>query len=471
MRFSLLIVLLTVSVLWSNAAFSQNKLSVLRAGGKSLSIRIDTDYYPNRWTIDPSVKPDRFDVSIKSKPVRVAFIAEKDSVVREIKANDVVDFIVLTPAGDSAYTQIRGLRYVEPALFTTSYNKAHTGKTFVEIPETYELINTVFALTKAAQQNDDLIEKNTPYYKDVIAHFSAYKNEPIVTVMDSILTKNESQYFPLKMDAYAFSLDRKGIIQQSSVYDRVAWGKENSLRPYVLPLQRFAAKTKFMDFYRKHQPYYNQLIRAYQDSLDVASMQTWLNVNFPGTHYDSFKIIFSPLVSGNQSANWFENNGFREAQAHVNFPFPNKSDADFSAKAVQVRNGNIVFTELNHAFINPEADKAQYRKALTSALAKRDAWIDERKPAKNYDNTYACFNEYMNWGLVSLRYVDFAPKNELPALLKRIETMMVNYRGFKKFAEFNQFLVPLYQHRHTGTTVADLYPQIINWFETNKQQN
>lgn len=45
---------------------------------------------------------------------------------------------------------------------------------------------------------------------------------------------------------------------------------------------------------------------------------------------------------------------------------------------------------------------------------------------------------------------------------------MVEYRGFKKFAEFDQFLVNLYKNKNQGQTVADLYPAIVKWFENNK---
>lgn len=469
MRLSSLLGLIAVSLIGYSTAFAQSRLPVLKASGKSLSMRIDTDYYPNRWNIDPGTRPDKFEVMVKSKPVRVAFVAEKDSLVREMKRGDVVNFIVLTPAGDSAYTQIYGYPYVEPAIFSNAYQEANKGKTVAEIPETYELINTVFALTSATQKKaSDLIEKDTPYYRELMAYFSPYKNEPIVSVIDSILTKNESDYYPLKMDAYSFLLDRRGNLQQSPVYDRTAWGRENTLRPYVSQLQQFAKKSKFMDFYGKHQPYYDQLIRTYRDSLDVAGMQKWLNLNFPTTHYDAFKIIFSPLVSANQSAHWLENNGFNEAHAHVNFPFPSEADAGLSTRAVNVRKGNIVFTELNHAFINPEADK--YPEQLKAAITNLDTWLADGKPAKRaYNDVFACFNEYMNWGLVSLRYVDAAPKEELPTLQKRVEDRLVNYRGFKKFAEFNQFLVALYQNRPSGKTVADLYPQIIQWFASQKQ--
>jgi hypothetical protein len=37
------------------------------------------------------------------------------------------------------------------------------------------------------------------------------------------------------------------------------------------------------------------------------------------------------------------------------------------------------------------------------------------------------------------------------------------------FTEFDMFLVNLYRNRPAGTTIADLYPQIIAWFERNNR--
>jgi hypothetical protein len=78
------------------------------------------------------------------------------------------------------------------------------------------------------------------------------------------------------------------------------------------------------------------------------------------------------------------------------------------------------------------------------------------------------FDEYMNWALVSLRYIDYAPLTEQPKLIAQIEDIMLNYRGFRRFPEFNQFLVKTYKNRRKGETVADLYPAIVGWFEENK---
>ena len=150
----------------------------------------------------------------------------------------------------------------------------------------------------------------------------------------------------------------------------------------------------------------------------------------------------------------------------MNFPYPRdlaRSRAEtLSPAAALLFRGNIVFTELNHGFINPEADR--YGARAAAAVADHDFWVDAAK-GKGYYSGLAAFNEYMNWALVSLRLVDLGPQDELAGMIERIDQMMVASRGFRRFREFDAFLVDLYRRRKPGTTVADLYPPILDWFE------
>ena len=75
----------------------------------------------------------------------------------------------------------------------------------------------------------------------------------------------------------------------------------------------------------------------------------------------------------------------------------------------------------------------------------------------------------MNWVLINLRIIDYVPKNEQKKLIDNVARIMVNGRGFLKFEEFNDFLVNLYRNKDKATTVADLYPQIIDWFDINNK--
>jgi hypothetical protein len=95
-------------------------------------------------------------------------------------------------------------------------------------------------------------------------------------------------------------------------------------------------------------------------------------------------------------------------------------------------------------------------------------WNAADKPARYYNNPHASFDEYMNWVLVNLRYLDYAPAGEQAELIAGVDKVMVENRGFVKFPEFSRFLVDLYKKRDKSQTTANLYPAIVSWFETNK---
>jgi len=180
--------------------------------------------------------------------------------------------------------------------------------------------------------------------------------------------------------------------------------------------------------------------------------------------YDTTNIIFSPLVSGMQSATWIESNGFRELQPHVNFPYPNWADPSLSAPSQAVQRGYILFTELNHGFINPTAER--YAARINKALDNRAHWAVKGSSSDSYGNAESLFNEMMNWGLIGPYIIDHVQPAEQSKMLARLDRYMgARGRGFPQSPAFNAFLVELYRNRPPGTTVEALYPQIVEWFE------
>jgi len=294
----------------------------------------------------------------------------------------------------------------------------------------------------------------------------------LLAMLESELRQDLGRYFSLKMNGYSFEFDAQGRIVQSKVYDRTGFRGDarNSLRPFVPLLQSFSDETKFREFYKQNSAFYQEQIAFYRDTANIAEMKRWLDKNFPSSSsYDTYKIVFSPLVAYNQSTTWFESNGFRELQPHVNFPYPQDVKRSYepgSEAGMNVFRGNIVFTEINHGYINPEAEK--YADRIMKAISNRDRWVSTSRPAGYYAGI-GTFNEYMNWGLVSLRLIDYAPRDEQPKMIAAVDNMMTNRRGFPMFTEFDKFLVNLYRTRPPGTTIDDLYPQIIAWFERNNR--
>lgn len=463
-KFGLLILLL---VAISFNSFSQ-KIPVLKSNTYNISIRDGDDFRKGRWNIDSKVNPDIYEapITINEKYKMVTFITDVDSLRFRVEKGKTYPFIIVVNEKDSAFTQVRTVK--SAVNFTRDYIKSHEGKTFVEVPAVYELVNIVITLTNTGKNKEGLVVKNTAYYQEVINWFSKYDKEPIIRKIDSVLSSSYVEYFSIKMNAYSFKFSPKGKIVPDEVYDRLT--SVNTLRPYLKELQSFSDKSKFEIFFKQNHSLYNQLISSYRDSIGIMEMQKWLGKNFPKTKYNSYKIVFSPLVGNNQSANWFEYNGFKEVQAHVNFPYRNEEEKkEFSSDALHVKDGNIVFTELNHNFIGPEIQKPEYQKNIKEAFVNLNTWIKEGSPAERaYNNARACFDEYMNWALVSLRYIDYAPTIEHDRLISKMEKYQVEVRGFKRFAEFDQFLIQLYKNRREGQVIADLYPQIVEWFVKNK---
>ncbi len=363
-----------------------------------------------------------YSFTLEKNAVPFILVSETDSVAITLQYGQMNRLLIIRQAKGDTVTCLF-TSHVKAATFTDAYKKANQGKTIVEIPEVYELIHVVFALTNYGKT--EAIEKATPYYPAMMSYFSPYKSHPIVATIDSLLIVSDDNYPNLKMDSYAYQFvgDR---IQNGGIYDRVSWGEVNTLAPYVARLESFARQSGFRAFFRKQQLYYKQLLTEYRKNIDVATMKQWLEKQFPTTHYSAVKVLFTPLVGWNQSANDFSDNGFKEAQAHVNFPFMDAEDRKQPPAVTRGQRMKIVFTELNHSYLNPEAEKYQDKVALGfSDLSK---WVTPKTPSAGYDNPLRCFEEYMNYGLVTLLYNDLFDRPTFEMLRTRMQKGMTTRR-------------------------------------------
>ncbi|MBC3787107.1 DUF4932 domain-containing protein [Spirosoma utsteinense] len=441
-----------------NASGQTATLSTIRTKQNRIVMYIDGERTSFNGVND-APKDFHYNFALEKPSIPFILVSEKDSVSLTLNYGVITHFQIIREAkGDTLQGHFTSHKLVKKAVFSDAYKKVNEGKTLVEIPEVYELINVVFALTDYGKT--DAIDKDTEYYPQVMSHFSPYKNHPVVRTIDSLLRASADNYAPLKMDGYAYSFQGDKLVK-SPIYDRISWGELNRLTPYVPLLESFARKSRFRSFFKAHTPYYTKLISDFQKRVNVATMKTWLEKQFPATHYSAVKMLFTPLVGSNQSANNFEDNGFKEAQAHINYPFISKALVAQPEDVIRGRQMVIAFTELNHSYLNPEADK--YARDVSAAYKNRVAWITSNTPSSNYDNPLSCFEEYMNYGLVTLLFADLFDTKTFTTLNEGIESNMVASRGFRKFHEFNQELLRLYKNKEPGQTVADLYPAIIAW--------
>jgi hypothetical protein len=405
-------------------------LPVLRSNAPLVTIQDGEVTKRNGWRLAPEVDPDVYEAElIQGRPHQVTFSSDVESIRFMVEEGKQYDFVIRFGDKD-CHTRIVGIRFTPAAEFDAAYRAAHQGKIVVEVPEVYELINVALAMTPTGLANRELVYHDSEYYGRVRAWFVKFAGHPLLAALEAELSQSTDRYFPLKMNGYAFEFDGGGRIVQSKVFDRTgfAGSRHNALRPYLELLQSFADASDFRAFYRQNAGTYEEQIAFFRDVAEIGEMKRWLDSNFPASSgYDCQRVIFSPLVAYNQSATWFESNGFEELQAHVNFPYPQdlkRHQAEtLSPRAAILFRGSIVFTELNHGYINPEAEKHADR--VLAAVGDRARWVDETRGPSYYPGM-AAFNEYMNWGLVSLRLIDYAPPEGAAANASQAAAMSLN---------------------------------------------
>ena len=464
------IAIIITIVIASVSLFAQSELPAIRSNTKVISIQDGAELRKNSWSLAPEAKPDVYEARlINGMPHTVTFLTDVDKISFTVEEGKKYDFIIKFGT-EVCHTQIVGTRFVPAAVFDKNYQDTFRGKTTIEVPEVYEMVNIAIALTPTALKDNGLVYKRSPYYARMLSFFEKFKGHPFVLALEEQLKQNQNRYFSLKMNGYSFNFDKNGKIMRSKIYDRTGFSGErtNSLLPFLTLMQAFADESNFKKFFDENRKAYDEQIAFFENEADLAEMKRWLDRNFPGSSdYDTYKIVFSPLVAYNQSVTWLESNGFKELQPHVNFPYAEDlkrhgSELTLSPKSEVIFRGNIVFTEMNHGYINPEADK--YAERITNAVSNRSYWVENRY-GDDYYPGMATFNEYMNWGLVSLRIMDYAEEKDRAQMISAVERMMTQSRAFPRFAEFDKFLVDLYINRAKGKTLADLYPRIIEWFE------
>ncbi|HET6557939.1 MAG TPA: DUF4932 domain-containing protein, partial [Prolixibacteraceae bacterium] len=423
--------------LLSCAAFSQQD-NVYHFKTNSDVVKISLGKSSSNWRLGNSKKLELLELALDSA-VQLHFISDIDSISFAININEEKLVYAILNKEDSFGVKIIGYKYVNSASFSPEYIKEHTGKVFMEIPEVQELVHIIIALTSTASLNPNLVEKNTTYYKDVMKWFGKYASHPTVLLIDSLLKEN--QYHNIKMNSCVFQFKGQQIVE-GGVYERISFGKRNTIRPFLQQLQEFSTATRFRRFYKAHRAYYTSLLKAQHNYVNTKQMWEWLEKEFPD-RYDSYKITFSPLVFGNHSTQRFDANGFRETVMFIAPPDTTAGWRKYVKGGLPGFEGElarIVFTEIDHNYVNPISDN--YKEQIDVAFNNKAKWATEQAIA-NYRSTYAIFNEYMTWAVFALYLHDHYSKEDFDVINNNMNQLMKE-RGFLLFDTFSDKLLQLY---------------------------
>ncbi|MBI5217644.1 MAG: DUF4932 domain-containing protein [Bacteroidia bacterium] len=336
--------------------------------------------------------------------------------------------------------------------FTDAYIKSQDHQFTVETPEIFELVNVAYALSENGQKHPWMVNKKKNYYNEVRNYFAAYTTHPLILKLNKKVKKDYQYYFEERDNAYGYEFSNDKIVTNNykNLHGIHTIGADLDL------WEDFAKESKYKRFYEFHKEYYQQVIANIKKLLSLNRMWAWLENKF-SNKYNSYKIVVSPLIYGSHSTSRVMDKDFIEC-----IMFVSDAERDTSRYKPEVFQGlyaRVVFTEIDHNYVNPVSEK--FKKQIKTAMRDLNAWNNGKQ---GYDNTQMTFNEYMTWAVFSLYLKDNYLKDDFDAVNNKTVDMMVNYRGFTKFSEFDKKLLELYEKNPEN--IEGLYPEIINWMNS-----
>jgi hypothetical protein len=265
--------------------------------------------------------------------------------------------------------------------FSDEYILQHKDKFEVEIPEVHELANILVALSNVGKTDSNMVDMTTPHYLSVMHHFLPFDQHPVLDTINHVFNRSTDQekywyYYALKMNAcgYAFTEDNqivnKGIIKQMGF--RFPPDPIVELRPLM---EDFAEKSNFRTFYRDNKTYYDSLVVLYRQLIPIDKMQDWLKRKF-GVSYGNYTVIFSPLVGGAHATQRYKDNHFEQT---VMFVCRATHYDAINNELNEMINSRVVFTELDHNYVNPVSDKnkGKIKRSLRIEIIGWRTWREE----------------------------------------------------------------------------------------------
>jgi len=417
---------------------------------KDVIIIADNQTFP--WKIE---KTD-FSFAYTGEVTEFGFVTGNDTSNFKVFPSDTLTIHFVLNKKDTI--EVTAIGQSNPATFDKDYIENTKGKYQVFSPEVHELINISAALTHIGRQDSNMIYMKSAYYNEMVSHFHTYKNHPLLdslnqNMMEAFSNSSYDYYLNLRMNACMYAFDGHKIVNNSP-YNRLGFGGDNRLEALIPLFEDFARKSGFEEFYRDHADYYQSLIDSYYELVPIDEMWDWIEKKFP-QRYESYKIYFSPLIGGVHSTQKLSDKGFKETIMFINAPIFTRNYPEKYKEAVLSR---IIFTEIDHNYVNPTTDKFPEMHTIMEPLT---CW---NNGAQGYGNSYATFNEYMTWAVFTLYLYDNFDKEIFEKRNKIESGFMTNRRGFVKFKAFNEFVLDWYVN-NANKSFEDLYPDVIKWIE------
>ena len=328
------------------------------------------------------------------------------------------------------------------------------------VPEPYELAAVILSLTEVGAE----LTADTPYAAEVSEHFGRFRDHPAVAAAARGDRPGEANgffdYIEFRENAYAYCFDDEegdpSRLYRCQPFSHV-WGRQaNSFARNLDLIEDFARVSGFRAFYDDHREHYGELADDLARKADILAMRDWLDARFP-VRVDAMQVAFSPLTDGSHSTQRFEDDGFVSVAMFVQPVNEVSLDDRFKVE-------RMLFTELDHNYVNPTISDAQESTLNEGAFA--DPYWVEGGSTNAYGSGFAIFAEYMTWALYELWATEQLGA-DADALRAYLDEFMQEDRGFMRYRAFADEMTRLHDEAAARTDgpvqISSLYPNLIAW--------
>jgi hypothetical protein len=348
--------------------------------------------------------------------------------------------------------------------YSNDYIKTNTGKANFDIPEVYELANIIWTLSPKGQAADNL-NTYSKYYQEVYTYFKPFLTHPVFRKLDKSVTEYFEDYYDFRENSLSFYFEKGKLVRKEPYF--YVYGKNeidfNSLFQRLLPeIESFAKTSRFQDFYKKHQAYYQQSIAQQKQLMPVKQMWQWMEHQFD-TKYNAYKIVYSPLIGATHSTSHFftslqKGKGvFRESVMFVSGPEMFEQNTNYTPKQKEGLASGIVFTEIDHNYVNPLSGR--YIKQIDTIFNKRTLWTAPDGDTDLYPSPFHVFNEYMTHAVFCAYVKDTYDAQTADFVINQRVKLMVERRKYIRFKEFTEELLRI----KGSQKIKDTYPTLLAW--------
>jgi len=360
---------------------------------------------------------------------------------------------------------IKGSSDNQPALevtFDEAYITKYEGQVTYEVPEVYELANIAIALTEVGQESQYRVFKDTSYYQRVMEHFLPYADHPL---MDEINYSDTdfSNYYSFRENSLAYTFDGQALVPGGVFPPGRIWGGGggDQFTEHLNLVEDFAQTSGFRAFYEENLEYYQAESQAYREAADVRGIWDWLEKRFD-SRYDSYRVIFSPLIYASHSTQRFHDNGLNQV---ILFECGSRiyQGTAYNPEVQEGLIAKLLFTEIDHNYVGPVTD--DFGSDIPQAFSPISNW-NGQEGGSLYNSAKGTFDEYMTWGVFLLYAHDTFPEEVYQQVTEYTIYSMVESRSFIRFDEFAAELLRLYE-ADPNQSIAELYPGILEWAREN----